>query len=268
MSRDLKIGPHALRWTERGAGEPVVLLHSSGMSSRQWRKLGDELERTHRVIAVDLIGYGDAIVAPGERVAFALDQLGVERLVDAIAEPVHLVGHSYGGLLALLVALHRPRAVKSVAVYEPVAFGVLRSAGEHDAIATLKADDETVPWPDTARALEAWLEGFVDYWNGKGGWRGLSEPMRETFRRAAPKVVSEVRGLALDRTPHEAYATLEMPVLLLGGERTTVGERSVLDVLARSIPNVDAQTVAGAGHLGPITHAADVNAKIAAFLRR
>ncbi len=265
----IAIGRQHLDVTQQGErGEPVVLVHSSGMGARQWRRLADSLAPTHRVLVPDLVGYGESSrVALGERVPFAIDQLGLERLVDQLGAPVHLIGHSYGGLLALLVALHRPALVRSVAAYEPVAFGVLRSLEDAEALASLPGAEAT-PWPDTAEALERWLEGFIAYWNGPGAWQMLPEPVRETFRRAGPKVVSEVRTLGEDRTPHDAYATLEMPVLLLGGETSTLAAERVLSALEAHIPRVTRERIAGAGHMGPLTHTAAVTTHLVAHLAR
>lgn len=260
------MGAHRLSYTERGSGAPVVAIHSSGMSSRQWRKLEGELSTTHRVILPDLLGYGESTPYPDEeRFHFSLDQLALERLLDAIGEPVHLVGHSYGGFLALLVALHRPRNVRSLAVYEPVSFGVLRSKHDTEALATLMPED--APFPETPEATEAWLEGFIDYWNGPGGWRGLQEAARQSFRNTARKMIGEVRTLGADRTAHQAYATLEVPVLLLGSGRSTLAAGRVLETLAATIPDARYARIEGAGHMGPLTHGAAVNAQIAAHIR-
>ena len=262
----LDVGQRHLAITEHGAQrDPVILVHSSGLGARQWRRTIEALGGAHRVIVPDLVGYGESSPAVrGERLHFALDLLAIERLVDASEAPVHLVGHSYGGFLALLTALHRPGRVRSVCVYEPVAFGVLRSEGDDEAIATLPST--TGPWPSTDAEIEAWLEGFVAYWNGPGAWHTLPEPMRATFRATAPKVISELLTLGEDRTPLEAYTTLAMPVLLLGSERSTLAADRVLDLLERTIPNVRRVRITGAGHMGPITHAAQVNAEIASFL--
>ena len=268
---ELPLGEHVLRWSERGTGDPVVLVHSSGMSSRQWRRLEAELSTTHRVASPDLLGYGESSPFPDtERFHFALDQLALERLVDRLASeagPVHLVGHSYGGFLALLVALHRPQSVRSVAVYEPVSFGVLRSVEDEPALRTLRATDESHPFPETPQAIEAWLEGFIDYWNGDGGWRALPESAQQSFRATARKMIGEVRTLGADRTPHQAYATLAMPVLLLGSEVSTLAADRVLEILAATVPRARRERIAGATHMGPLTHPSQVNALIAAHVR-
>ncbi len=268
---EVVVGDLAMRWSERGAGdETLVLVHSSGMSARQWRRVSEALEPKARVVLPDLVGYGESSEWPAaERFHFTLDVLGLEAVLDRlVAErgPVHLGGHSYGGFLALLVALHRPRAVRSIVVYEPVSFGVLRSRGESAALATLLPGDDEAPFPDSASALEVWLERFVDYWNGPGGWRSLNEPMRETFRRTGRKVVGEVRSLAVDGTPHHAYRALEVPVLLLGGEKPTLAADRVLAILEESAPRARRVSIRGAGHMGPLTHAPQVAEQIAAHL--
>ncbi len=270
---EVRIGPHALRWTERGQGETVVLVHSSGMSSRQWRRVSDALEPRLRVVLPDLLGYGESSPWPSdERFHFTMDLLALEALIDhLVAErgPVHLAGHSYGGFLALLVALHRPRALRSIAVYEPVSFGVLRSRDERAALATVLPGDENAPFPESDEALEAWMEGFIDYWNGKGGWLALAEPMRAQFRKTGRKVVGEVRSLGADRTPHQAYVTLEAPLLLLGSEKPTLAADRVLGILEECAPNARRVPIAGAGHMGPLTHAGAVaDAMIAHFEKR
>ncbi|MFO0710494.1 MAG: alpha/beta hydrolase [Sandaracinus sp.] len=268
MSFRIAVGRRHLHVTVHGSPEslePVVLVHSSGLGARQWRRTIEALSPRHRVIVPELVGYGESsAVVAGEQIHFAADLLGLERLLDRLAEPAHLVGHSYGGFLALLLAIHRPLRVRSVSVYEPVSFGVLRSEEQHDALATLPAAD--APWPSSAEQIEAWLEAFIAYWNGPGAWQVLAEPMRATFRATATKVIGEVRSLGEDRTPLEAYESLEVPVLLLGSEHSTLAAERVLALLTRAIPDVRRVRIPGAGHMGPITHAAEVNAEIARFL--
>src|SRR5437764_15082163 len=112
-----------------GTGTPVVLLHASLGSKSQWSTLIERLSRRFCVVAVDLHGYGDntSLRTPAP---FRLDDevdLVMDRL-DAAVDPrarIHLVGHSYGGLVALRLAQRHPHRVASVCVYEPVVMRLL-----------------------------------------------------------------------------------------------------------------------------------------------
>lgn len=167
------------------------------------------------------------------------------------------MGHSYGGFLALQLALARPDRVLSLALYEPVAFAVLSDA-ERAAV-----DDIGTYHPGTTGVDETWLAGFVDWWNGSGSWPRLSEDARNAFRAVGWKVSQEVASLATDRSD---YATVTAPALVLGGSLTPAVERIVVERLATVLPNATAQILPGLGHMGPITHASQVNALLAGHL--
>ena len=248
--------------------EAVLLLHSSGMSSRQWGRLSEILGPTHRVIAPDLLGSGANPPWPKEKLFdLSEDVDAVEALVDGLGEPVHVVGHSYGGLLALKLARRDPSRVRSLTAYDPVAFGVLYAANDAEGLADLaRAGDHPVFTDFAHGGNDPWFEVFVDYWNGPGAWRGLTEAGRESFLRVGRKVFFEVWSLMHDRTPASAYAGIEAPSLFLGGETSPPAARRVVALLARTLPRGRLLTVPGAGHMGPLTHAAFVNDAIAAHL--
>jgi pimeloyl-ACP methyl ester carboxylesterase len=240
---------------------PVLLIHSGGFTSRQWRKLADQLAPRYRVIAPDLIGYGSEPWPVGKPFHFRDDVAYLERMLD---EPAHVVGHSYGGLLAMQLAFAAPDRVRSLALYEPVAFGVLDEPGDQparDSIAQLGAYQ-----PDAAGVDEAWLAGFVDWWNGQGAWQRLGEDTKRAFRAVGWKVSQEVASLVTDRTDSARYATITVPTLLLGGARSQPAERRVLDKLVALLPSAKLHVFDELGHMGPITHASLVNEAIGDFL--
>jgi len=259
--------PPPLHALDLGAGDPVVLLHSGGMSSRQWRKLAERLAPSHRVIAPDLLGSGQNPPWPDDApFHFDDDVAAVERLIAEVPGRVHLVGHSYGGLIALVLARRSPARVRSLAAYDPVAFGVLHvandPAGLADAARTEGLLDERIGGTDP------WFERFVGYWSGPGAWRALAEPARQSFLRVGRKVFLEVRSLIGDRTAASDYAAVTAPALFLTGERTPVAEKRVVAILAEALPAATAVEVAGAGHMGPLTHADAVNDLLASHIAR
>ena len=248
--------------------QTVILLHSSGMSSRQWERLGKLLARTHRVIAPDLLGSGDNPPWPDEKpFDLTLDVDVIERMVEGLPGTVHLVGHSYGGLLALTLARRVPARIRSLTVYDPVAFGVLHAANDAKGLADLDRAARNPVLTDYAHGGDdAWFEVFVDYWNGPGTWRGMSETGRASFLRVGRKVFYEVWSLTHDRTPASAYAVIQAPCLLLGGEISPASAVRVVQVLGPVLPRGEVRMIAGAGHMGPLTHGALVNEAIAAHI--
>jgi pimeloyl-ACP methyl ester carboxylesterase len=246
----------------------VLLIHSGGLNSRQWRNLEAMLAPRFRVLAPDLLGYGKSGPWPeGMPFHFLQDVAFLESLLVPGGEPAHLVGHSYGGLLALQLAIRHPELVRSIAVYEPVAFGVLDEVADADArsaVSTVKRDWE----PGSGGADEAWLRTFIDWWNGTGSWERMGEQARMTFRAVGWKVYQEVLSLTADRTARATYATITAPTLILGGELTPLTERRVVERLGAALPRATVRLFPGVGHMGPISHAPIVNEAIVAHLEK
>jgi pimeloyl-ACP methyl ester carboxylesterase len=239
--------------------DTVLLIHSGGFTSRQWRRLIERLVPRFHAVAPDLLGYGTSGRWPdGEPFHFRQDLDYLESLLDRDLGSAHLVGHSYGGFLALQLALRRPDLVRSIAAYEPVAFGILDDVEDADAragLALVKRQWE----PGDGGVDEAWLRAFVEWWNGPGAWDRLNEETRAAFRATGWKVFNEVMTLAGDRTSRSAYATISIPALILGGELSPLAERRVVEKLGAALPRAIARIFAGVGHMAPISHAPMVN---------
>jgi pimeloyl-ACP methyl ester carboxylesterase len=222
---------------------PVLLVHSSGFNARQWRRLAESL-RSYKVLSPNLLGYDALWTGPFH---FRQD---VDWLASKLDEPAHVVGHSYGGFLALQLALARPDLVKSIAVYEPVAFALLSDAERADVDNVLGSTDD----------IEQWLSRFVDWWNGPGAWAALAEPTKAAFRAVGWKVSQEVASLGADTASN--YASITVPTLILAGEETRPVERLVVEKLARALPSARLQLFPGLGHMGPIVAPDLINAAI------
>jgi pimeloyl-ACP methyl ester carboxylesterase len=236
----------------------VVLLHSSGLSSRQFAKLIPRLvDAGYRAVAVDLIGHGGSpALGEGAPMSWHDDVAEVLALVE---QPAYLVGHSYGGLIALHVALAAPDRVKGLVLYDPVAFGILDDR-DTDVTPTLAQID--VNGGATAETRDAWLRTFVDYWGGEGAWQALRDPARAEFRRVGWAVREGVRTLMADAT--KVYAGLP-PLALITGEHTPIAARRVIERLAAAT-GASVAVIACAGHMGPLSHADAVNARIVELL--
>jgi pimeloyl-ACP methyl ester carboxylesterase len=104
----------------------VICLHSSASSGGQWAALRAQLEPEVRVLTPDFHGHGAGPAWRGvDKDIVAFDAARIARLAESVPGGVHMVGHSYGGAIALRVALYHPESVTSVSVYEPVVFRLL-----------------------------------------------------------------------------------------------------------------------------------------------
>jgi pimeloyl-ACP methyl ester carboxylesterase len=120
--------------TDTGEGQPVILIHSSVSANRQWRALTEALQDRYRVLAINLFGYGETTPWPGTapQSLYAQAQL-VVALCEGLRAPLHLVGHSFGGSVALKAAGLLDSRVGSLILLEPNPFYLLKQNGRTEA---------------------------------------------------------------------------------------------------------------------------------------
>jgi pimeloyl-ACP methyl ester carboxylesterase len=255
---------------QRARRTRVIALHCSGAGAGQWRSLRETLGSGYEVLAPE--HYGCESTGPWTgRHAFTLADEAARaiELIDMSDERVHLAGHSYGGGVALHVALARPDRIASLALYEPSAFHLLRQMGGRGASARAEITGvaqrlgEAVAKGD----YRAGMAGFVDYWNGPGAWNALRPDGQDALIRWAPKGPLDFHALFHEATPLYAYRALKFPVLILRGEHAPVPTRVIAESLSDQLPDSRLTVVGGAGHMGPLTHASEVSALIAAHIR-
>jgi pimeloyl-ACP methyl ester carboxylesterase len=245
-----------------GARSPVVCLHSSGLSGSQWRRLSKQLARLgHPVLAPDLLGYGHSDAWKAQtRFETSMDLDVVRALSASLSGPFHCVGHSYGGRLALALALEQPDEMRSLGAYEPVAYGVLRSSGDRVGIRELEDYDHDGKFLDEGfGGTEPWIERFVDYWSGDGTWRSMSAAAREGFTRSGRKLFEEVKDTCADTTSHSDVARLPVPTLVISGADSRLSARRVCAVMAASNPEVKHIELEEGVHMSPLLSPLDVN---------
>jgi pimeloyl-ACP methyl ester carboxylesterase len=253
---------------EQGKGTGVVCLHSNASTSSQWRLLMDKLSDRFRVIAVDGYGAGKSPPWPSDRPVRLEDEVSLlGAALESAGERFHLVGHSYGGAVALKTALMFPQRVRSVVVYEPTLFHLVVQGDPLDSPAEgiWRAASDAADAVDLGHST-AGARRFIDFWMGCCAWDSMP-PARQTVVAYA---VRNVRGwrdaLFQESVPRSALARLDVPVLCLAGERSPESSLSVARMLLETLPRVTVVPQPGLGHMGPITHPERVNPQIAEFL--
>jgi len=244
---------------------PVIALHCSGAGAGQWRALGEALDARHGLVTPE--HYGCDSVGPWTGAhAFTLADEAARTIevIDRSDCKVHLVGHSYGGAVALRAAIERPSRIASLSLYEPTAFQLLKTMSERGmpALSEIRAV--------AARAAQGVITGdyrgaavsFVDYWSGPGAWAALRPAVQAAVTRWMPKAPLDFRALIDEPTRASRYAGLRIPTLILRGERAPAPTQLIAETLRVAMPDARLEVVTGAGHMGPLTHSKDVNAAI------
>lgn len=257
---------------EGGRGPVVVCLHSNSASSTQWRRLSERLEDRFTVVAPDLWSAGRSPVWNQARPITLADEVALlEPVFDRCRSGCHLVGHSYGGAVALMAALRYPDQVRSIAIYEPTLFWLVL-AGDRPA----DVDGIVGAATDAAAAfaegrLEDGTRRFVDFWSGAGAWDRIPVERRPGIIDATRFIAHWAHAAIREATPLAAFTDIRVPVLVMSGEASPLSGRAPADLLARTlsaVAPVTRTTFAGFGHMAPVTDPEPINAAIAAFLDR
>ena len=248
---NIEIEGHSFYYTERDGNKPsIIILCSTGLDSRQWKDVF-ELLSDRRLIILHYLGYHPSEKWNNENPPdINIDYLAAELLLTNESGSVDLLGHSYGGFIALKLAVKYPKKIRKIALHEPIAWGCLDYTEKDD----LKDDFGNVveTFFTEGLSIEDFLEDFVDYWNEPGTWENMSESRKDNWRVLQPKILAEVRLLCYDKTPPEYWKKVNSPVFITVSRETPPHQFEVCQILCSLIPNVSLKYVPG-GHMGILT---------------
>ena len=266
---------------------PVLALHSSASTGGQWKALIQALgtqslraqtaKAQRPILTPDLPGYGKAFdcAALIEPATLAGEAEWLLRSAGLPPGPFHLVGHSYGGALALKLALVAPQRVRSLTLVEPVLFHLLSTAGNRQAgDRERKLYREILGIRDRVRGAVAagWpahgMTAFVDFWSGEGAWQKLDLSARQGLAKQAKSVLRNFEAVLTEGWPIGEISRLRVPTQVVAGSRSPDVTRRLGKLLIDTLPAVTGTQVFGAGHMAPVTHSASVNAAILHHIRQ
>lgn len=248
---------HVVELGAESAGKPpIVLLHGAGCNLEDLRPIGERLAAAHHVILVDRPGQGwseggsRATCSPAAQAAIlrdVLDQLGVARTV--------LIGHSWGGTLALAFALDHPdRAAGLVLLAPPTHPHLHRLTCLYGALSLPLAGwvfARTVALPLSAAALPAGVRGaFIPqtpppgYLKRSAAWLLL----RPRAFLANARDVAGLHGVLAAQSPR--YSGLRVPAVVINGDRdAVVPPQSHAMAFADALPGAKLVLLPGVGHM-------------------
>jgi pimeloyl-ACP methyl ester carboxylesterase len=253
---------------EAGSGPLVMLVHSSVSGARQWRRLMDDLKADFHVRAVNLYGYGRTPPWSIESPQSLDDQARlVETALPENADIFCLVGHSFGGSVAMKLASRLSGQVTKLILLETNPFYLLKQSGRADAFAEAMDLRNCVK---TFGALGEWAtaaEKFADYWGGAGSWQNMPAERRNAFAEAMKPNYFKWDAVMDETTPVQEWAHL-LPgsTLLLSDPNTVFPIREITAILRRSCPMWTYKEIAGGGHMAPLTRPDLINPLVRSFL--
>ncbi len=246
--------------TVRGAGSPLLFLHGWSLNRSSFLKQIDELSERFRCIAFDRRGFGESPMPPNLDAELADIDAAVDQLAGG---PVHLLGVSQGGRLALRYAVTRPERLRSLIVQGAPIDGFVADA----------TDDEAVPYARmTELARHGELEAMRRLWLAHPMMAaGMSPADRERLAgivadySGADLLAGAVGGSPFPVDVLDALTRLQLPALIITGALDTRERRAHAGELAQRIPGAEHAIIAGAGHMCTLSHAPRFNTLVRDF---
>lgn len=253
----------AIDYDESGTGPTIVLVPGSCSTGAAWRPVITHWNNQFRCVTTSLLGYGRT----AERRTAADADISheaevVESVVARTGGPVHLVGHSFGGLTALAVAIRNRVQLLSLAIIEAPAPEVLRRTGDYQHYRSFREMSDAY-----IGAFEAGNTGaialMIDFYGGLGTFAAWPERVRDYACQTTAVNILDWRtayGVPLSAA---TLATVEVPTLVLCGGASHPAIRRANERVAEGIANASRATLAGAAHFMISTHPKEVAGMIA-----
>lgn len=234
---------------------PVVFLHGTAASPRQWRELISHLPNSFETFTLDLPDYGVHEVRSVQRSLSQEAQALIHRL-RGLGQPFHLVGHSYGGALALRIAIEWPSLVRSLTMFEPAMFHLLRDGHpiERQMHVDIAAVEQQLRQAVTAGDPETGVAQFIDFWNGPGTFAQYSPETRQKVIAKASLILANFAALNQEAWSLSDCARVSCPTLGVYGEDSPLLVQHLTRLIAGAMAQAKVLPVSAAGHMLPVTH--------------
>jgi pimeloyl-ACP methyl ester carboxylesterase len=246
-----------------GAGPTVVLVPGSCSTGAAWRPVMAAWGNRFRCVTTSLLGYGGTAERRSSRDPSIWHEVDiVERVVRKAGGPVHLVGHSFGGLVALAVALRNRVPLASLAVIEAPAAELLRDNGDRQHYRVFRHMTDGYFAAFASGNVEA-IATMIDFYGGAGTFASWPPNVRAyAVETTAVNMLdwASAYGFPLSAA---ALASIDIPALVLWGELSHPAVQRANALLAACIIVAVSMKIKAAAHFMIATHANNVSRLIA-----
>jgi pimeloyl-ACP methyl ester carboxylesterase len=244
----------AIDYDERGSGPTLVLVAGSCSTGAAWRPVVAAWDNRYRCITTSLLGYGGTSERRTEAdTAISHEADILESVIRRAGTPVHLVGHSFGGLIAVAVALRKHVPLTSLTILEAPAMELLRNRGEDDHYGQFRAMTDRYFAAFHAGDAEA-IGMMIDFYGGQGTFASWPPRVRAY---AADTTAVNLRdwqsAFGFPLSP-EVLGSVHVPSLVAWGGASHPAARRANALLGASLHNARSIEIAGAAHFMISTH--------------
>ncbi len=257
----------AVDYEEAGVGPTVVLVPGSCSTTAAWRPVIAGLGGRFRCVSTSLLGYGGTVERrTAADPSIAREAEAVEAVVrHAAGGPAHLVGHSFGGLVALAVALRRRVPLASLSILEAPAAELLRACGELEHYRAFR-DMTDGYFAAFHRGEDDAVAAMIDFYGGPGTFASWPPRVRGyAVETTAVNILDWASAFTYPLSPGH-LAGVDIPVLVVRGGASHPAVQRANELLGLHLPVASLVTLAGAAHFMIATHADAVAAAIAAHV--
>lgn len=237
----ISVPPVTFRVTARGSGTPVVMIHGLSGSQRWWDRNVEAFSSGHQVLTVDLVGFGGNRRFLGGELPLPFDDaasvLG-RWISSSFDESVHLIGHSMGGQIAILIAAAYPENVRSLVL-----------------VSSTGIPFRVEPLSHARNAMRL-----------RRSTLSFGPVVARDFLRAGPTAVALAAARLLRADATEAMRALTMPVLLVWGERDPLVPEAYASEMLERIVGSRIEFIPSAGHIPMWENASAFNESVLGFL--
>lgn len=251
-----------VEYAERGMGPAVLFIPGSFGTGAGWRAVIEQLGEGYRCVTTSLLGYGATVERRSAgNTAIALELDALETVIDKIGTPVHIVGHSYGALCTLALAVQRNRDIRSLTLIEANPLDALRQAGEADHYRSFRTMTDGYFRAYAAGDREA-ARSVIDFYGGAGTFDGFPPKVRDyVIATTATNILDWQTGYAFDAALAE-YTSIAAPTLLIRGLQGHPAMLRMAEVLHAELPTASLASISDGSHFLPSTHPAEMAACI------
>jgi pimeloyl-ACP methyl ester carboxylesterase len=244
-------------YEECGAGPTIVLVPGSCSTGAAWRPVIAACNGRFRCVTTSLLGYGATAERRSTRDPSIAHEAEVLEAVVRKAGRAHLVGHSFGGLVALAVALRKQVPLASLTIVEAPAAELLRACGEVEHYRAFRQMTDTYFALHEGGSSEA-IADMIDFYGGAGTFASWPQRVRGYAVQTTPVNILDWASAYGFPLSAELLSTIDLPVLVIWGEASHPAAQRANALLSLCMKGASRATIDGAAHFMIATHANEV----------